>query len=91
MLPQVKPALAVIAIWTFMGTWNNFMGPLIYINSPEKMPIAYAVQLFQSQRGGEPALMMAFATMAMLPVLLVFFFAQKYFIEGVTLSGLGGR
>jgi len=91
MLPQVKPALAVIAIWTFMGTWNNFMGPLIYINSPENMPIAYAVQLFQSQRGGEPALLMAFATMAMMPVLLVFFFAQRYFIEGVTLSGLGGR
>jgi len=91
MIPQVKPALAAIAIWTFMGAWNNFMGPLIYINSPENMPIAYAVQLFQGQRGGEQHLMMAFATMAMLPVLLLFFFAQKYFIEGVTLSGLGGR
>ncbi|HEY0866933.1 MAG TPA: carbohydrate ABC transporter permease [Fimbriimonas sp.] len=91
MLPQIKPALAVIAIWTFMGAWNNFMGPLIYINSPENMPIAYAVQLFQGDRGGEPGLMMAFATMSMLPVLLLFFFAQKYFIEGVTLSGMGGR
>lgn len=91
MLPQIKPALAVIAIWTFMGAWNNFMGPLIYINSPENMPISYAVQLFQSDRSGEPGLLMAFATMAMLPVLAVFFVAQKYFIEGVTLSGLGGR
>lgn len=91
MLPQVKPALAVVAIWTFMGTWNNFMGPLIYINSPENMPIAYALQLFNGERGGEPGLLMAFATLTMLPVLLVFFFAQKYFIEGVTLSGLGGR
>ncbi|MEJ5171397.1 MAG: carbohydrate ABC transporter permease, partial [Fimbriimonadales bacterium] len=91
MLPQVKPALAVIAIWTFMGAWNNFMGPLIYVSSPENMPIAYAVQLFQSDRGGEPGLIMAFATMAMLPVLLVFFLAQKYFIEGVQLTGLGGR
>jgi multiple sugar transport system permease protein len=91
MVPQVKPALAVIAIWTFMGAWNNFMGPLIYVNSPENMPIAYAVQLFQGQRGGEQHLMMAFATMAMLPVLVLFFFAQKYFIEGVTLSGFGGR
>ncbi len=91
MLPQVKPALAVIAIWTFMGTWNNFMGPLIYINSPENMPIAYALQLFNGERGGEPGLLMAFATLTMLPVLAVFFFAQKYFIEGVTLSGLGGR
>ena len=91
MLPQVKPALAVIAIWTFMGTWNNFMGPLIYINSPENMPIAYALQLFNGDRGGEPGLLMAFATLTMLPVLALFFFAQKYFIEGVTLSGLGGR
>ena len=91
MLPQIKPALAVIAIWTFMGAWNNFMGPLIYINSPENMPISYALQLFQGDRGGEPGLLMAFATMCMLPVLAVFFFAQRYFIEGVTLSGLGGR
>jgi len=91
MLPQIKPALAVIAIWTFMGAWNNFMGPLIYINSPENMPLSYALQLFQGDRGGEPGLLMAFATLAMLPVLLLFFFAQRYFIEGVQLSGLGGR
>jgi multiple sugar transport system permease protein len=74
-----------------MGTWNNFMGPLIYINSPEKMPIAYALQLFSGERGGEPALLMAFAALTMLPVLAIFFFAQKYFIEGVSMSGLGGR
>lgn len=91
MLPQVKPALAVIAIWTFMGAWNNFMGPLIYVSSPENMPIAYALQLFLSDRGGEPGLLMAAATMAMLPVVALFFFAQRYFIEGATLSGLGGR
>lgn len=91
MMPQIKPALAVIAIWTFMGQWNNFMGPLIYVSTPELMPIAYALQLFQSQRGGEFGLMMAFATMATIPVLLLFFFAQRYFIEGVQLSGLGGR
>jgi len=91
LLPQVKPALAVVAIWTFMGSWNNFMGPLLYVNSPENMPLSYALQLFQSERGGEPGLMMAFATLTLLPVLALFFFAQRYFIEGVTLSGLGGR
>jgi multiple sugar transport system permease protein len=91
MLPQIKPALAVIAIWTFMGAWNNFMGPLIYINSPENMPIAYAVQLYASSRSAEPGLVMAFATMTIIPVLMLFFFTQRYFIEGVTLSGLGGR
>ena len=91
MLPAVKPALAVVAIWTFMGAWNNFMGPLIYINTPENMPLSYALQLFQSERGGAPGMMMAFATMTLLPVLVLFFATQKYFIEGVTLSGFGGR
>lgn len=91
MMPQIKPALAVIAIWTFMGAWNNFMGPLIYINSPEHMPLSYALQLFQGDRSGDPGLLMAFATLCMMPVLALFFFTQKYFIEGVTLSGLGGR
>lgn len=91
MLPQIKPALAVVSIWTLIGVWNNFMGPLIYINSPEKMPISYALQLFAGDRFGEPHLLMAFAVMGMLPVLLVFAFAQRYFIEGVALSGLGGR
>lgn len=91
MLPMVKPALAAISIWTFMGAWNNFMGPLIYVSSPEKMPLAYALQLFSGDKIGEPGLMMAFATMTVLPVVLLFFFAQRYFIEGVQLSGLGGR
>jgi multiple sugar transport system permease protein len=92
MLPQIKPALAVIAIWTFMGAWNNFMGPLIYVNSPEHMTLSYGLQLFQGDRGAdEPGLVMAFATMCMAPVLVLFFFCQRYFIEGVTLSGLGGR
>ncbi len=91
MVPQIKPALAAISIFTAMGAWNDFMGPLIYINSPELMPISYAVQLFQGERGGEYGLMMAFATMSVLPVVALFFLAQKYLIEGVTLSGLGGR
>lgn len=91
MLPQVKPALAFIGVSTTLATWNNFMGPLVYVNSPEKMPIAYALQLFQSDRVEDPGLLMAFAVMGMLPILLLFFFAQRYFIEGVSLSGLGGR
>jgi multiple sugar transport system permease protein len=91
MVPQIKPALAAISIWTTMGAWNNFMGPLIYVSSPEKMPIAYALQLYSSSRGGEPGLLMAFTVLSILPVILLFFFAQRYFIEGVTLSGLGGR
>jgi multiple sugar transport system permease protein len=91
MIPQIKPALAVIAIWTFLGAWNNFMGPLIYINSPENMPLSYALQLFKGDRSNEPGLLMAFTSLTCVPVVALFFAAQKYFIEGVTLSGLGGR
>lgn len=91
MMPQIKPALVVISIWTAIGAWNNFMGPLIYINSPDKMPIAYALQLFHSDKGGDFGLLMAGATMATLPVIVLFFVAQKYFIEGIQLTGLGGR
>lgn len=90
MLPLVKPALAAITIMTFMGSWNNFMGPLIYISSPLKMPLAYALQLFQTAHGGEPGLLMAASTMMMMPVLVVFFLTQRYFIQGVTLTGIKG-
>ena len=62
-----------------------------YINSPDKMPISYAMQLYSSRRGGEYALVAATATMSTIPVILLFFFSQKYFFEGVTLSGFGGR
>lgn len=91
MLPLVKPALAAVSIMSIMGAWNNFQGPLIYLSSPEKMPLAYALQLYQTQHGGEPGLMMAASTLVVLPIIVLFFFTQRYFIEGVSLSGLGGR
>lgn len=91
MMPQVKPALAVIGIWTFMGTWGDLMGPLIYISSPEHMPLTYALALFNGDHGGEFGPLMAFTTLTIIPVVLVFFFLQKYFIEGVSISGFGGR
>ena len=91
MLPLIKPAIAVIAILTFVGTWNSFLDPLIYLSSPENMTISYAVQLYAADRAGEPGLLAAFTMMSMLPVLILFFLAQRYFIEGVTLTGMGGR
>ncbi|MCE5198962.1 MAG: carbohydrate ABC transporter permease [Armatimonadota bacterium] len=90
MIQQVKPALAAVAIMTFMGSWNNFMGPLIYLNSPEKMTLAYALQLFQGEHGSEFGMVMAASTLVMLPVLILFFFTQRYFIEGITLTGIKG-
>ena len=90
MLPLIKPALAALTILAFMGSWNNFMGPLIYVSSPEKMTLAYALRLFQSAHSSEYGMLMAASTLVMLPVLLVFFFTQRYFIEGVTLTGMKG-
>lgn len=91
MLPQVRPALAAVAIMTFLGAWKDFMGPLIYISSPEKMPLSYLLQLYNASHGGEPALLMAATTLVALPVIVLFFFTQRYFVEGVTLTGMGGR
>jgi len=89
-LPLVKPALAALAIMVFLGSWNNFMGPLIYLNSPEKMTVAYALQLFQGEHSAEYGLTMAASVMVLLPVIIVFFLAQKYLIEGITLTGIKG-
>jgi ABC-type glycerol-3-phosphate transport system permease component len=90
MLPQIKPALAAVAIMHFLVVWNDFMGPLIYISSPEKMTGSYALQLFQSAHSGEWAMLMAAATLWTIPVLALFFLTQRYFIQGVTLTGLKG-
>ena len=91
MLPLVKPALAAVTIMTFLGAWKDFLGPLIYISSPEKMPLSYVLQLYNSAHGGEPGLLMAATTLVVLPVIILFFFTQRYFIEGVSFTGLGGR
>ncbi len=88
MMPLVKPAIAAIAIMHFLGTWNDFMGPLIYLSSPDKMTGSYALRLFQSGNSGEWALLLAASTLWTLPVVLLFFFAQKAFIEGIALTGM---
>jgi len=89
-LPLMKPALAAVAIFTFMQTWNNFMGPLIYINDQRLYPLALGLFEFRTEHGGDEGLLMAASTMMTLPVIALFFLAQKYFIQGVTLTGLKG-
>lgn len=91
MLPQVKPALAAVTLMTFLGAWKDFLNPLIYISSPAKMPLSYVLQLFNSAHGAQPGMLMAATTLVMVPVVLLFFFTQRFFIEGVSLTGLGGR
>jgi multiple sugar transport system permease protein len=90
-VPLSRPALTVVALFAFMGSWNDFLGPLIFLQRPEQFTLALGLQNFQSQHGGTPwHLLMAASTLVILPVLLLFFLAQKTFIEGIATTGLKG-
>ena len=78
------------AIYTFMGVWNNFMGPLIYVNDERLFPLALGLFKFNLRSGAEVGLMMAAAFIMTLPIILLFFFVQRYFIQGITLTGMKG-
>jgi len=90
MLPLCKPAIITVMLFTFMGTWNDYFGPLIFLSDPEKWTLALGLRAFQLQYGGRFDLMMAAAILIMLPTLILFFFAQKQFIEGITFTGIKG-
>ncbi len=89
-LPLSKPALATCAIFQFMGTWNDFLGPLLYLNKPSLYTVAYGLQQFMSKNGGQWTLLMAGATIFTLPMVILFFFAQRTFIEGIATTGAKG-
>jgi multiple sugar transport system permease protein len=89
-VPLAKPALATVAIFTFLNGWNDFIGPLLYINSPEKFTVAIGLATFRSVMRTRWDLLMAAASAMTIPVVLLFFVAQRYFIEGIVLSGLKG-
>jgi len=86
-LPLSKPALATCALFQFIGAWNDFLGPLLYINDPAKYTLAYGLQQFVSHYGGFYAQLMAAATIFTLPIIVLFFFAQKTFIQGISTTG----
>ena len=90
-LPLARPALAVVALFTFMGTWNDFLGPLVYIQDRQQYTLSLGLQAFQSQHGGtEWNLLMAASVMVILPVIVLFFLAQRTFIEGIATTGVKG-
>ena len=89
-LPLSKPALATVAVFSFFFYWNELLQPLIYLQSQSKFPVALGVASFRSQEYSNYALMMAAAVMALTPCLLVFFFAQRLFIQGVVITGVKG-
>lgn len=92
MLPLSKPALATVCIFSFLFHWNDFFRPLIYLNTTEHFTLSLGLRFFQTaaERGGQPLehLLMAASVMMTLPVLLLFFSLQRYFIEGITMSGI---
>jgi multiple sugar transport system permease protein len=101
MMPLAKPALTTVAIFTFLATWNDFIGPLLYLNTPDRFTLTIGLANFRASfgsglrdmgAGGRSRwdLLMAFAMTMTLPVLIVFFLAQRYFVKGVVLTGLKG-
>lgn len=87
-LPLSKPALLVVAIFQFMATWNDFLGPLIYLTEQKDFTLALGLQSFQSQQGGTAwHQLMAASTLVVLPVIVLFFLTQRTFIEGIAATG----
>ncbi|MGQ9632244.1 MAG: carbohydrate ABC transporter permease [bacterium] len=93
-LPLAKPALATVAIFNFMWTWNDFMGPLIYLQSTDKFTLALGLNFFRTAGSAygttEWNLLMAASIITLVPCIVLFFFAQRYFIQGVVITGVKG-
>jgi len=89
-LPLSTPALATVAIFSFMGAWNDFIGPLIFLNSRTKYTLALGLQAFVREHGADFGLLMAASTMMILPIIVMFFFMQQQFVQGITLTGMKG-
>lgn len=87
-LPLARPALASVAILTFMFSWNDFLGPLIYLSEKTQGTLALGLAMMVGQHQTDWALLMAASILMMLPILLLFFFFQRYFIQGFTMSGI---
>jgi multiple sugar transport system permease protein len=89
-VPLARPALATVALFTFMNSWNDFMGPLIYLNDETMYTVSLGLQQFIGQYGTRWGMLMAASTVATLPIIILFFFAQKTFIQGVATTGIKG-
>ena len=89
-LPLSRPALASVVIFSFMFHWNDFFTPLVYLTSTKRKTLALGLQMFQGEYQNSWNLMMAAATIVLLPCALVFLLAQRHFVEGITMSGLKG-
>lgn len=91
LLPLAKPALTAVTIFSVMYNWNDFLNPLIYLNQQQFFTLALGLQFFQSEYGTQWTLMMAASVMMIAPMIVLFFLAQRFFIEGIQLTGIAGR
>jgi len=89
-LPLAKPVLATVTIFAFMGAWNDYLGPLIYLGNQDQYTLSLGLQAFVQYHKAEWGMLMAASTMMVAPVILIFFFAQKNFVQGITLTGIKG-
>ena len=89
-LPLARPALATITLFTFLNAYQDFMGPLIYLSEPSQYTISLGLQEFRTQFGAEWQMLMAASTVAILPIIVLFFLVQRTFIQGITLTGIKG-
>ncbi|RUT43426.1 carbohydrate ABC transporter permease [Paenibacillus anaericanus] len=89
-LPLSRSAIIVVALFSFLGSWNDFMGPLIYLKSDNLFTLALGLQMFQGSYTAQWDLLMAASAAVVLPCVIVFLVGQRYFLEGITLSGLKG-
>lgn len=90
MLPLCKPAITAIAIFTFLANWSDFMGPLLYLNKESMYTISVGLQAFTQSHHVEWGLLMAASAVFTIPIVILFFFTQRYFIEGITVTGIKG-
>ena len=90
MLPLSKPAISTLTIFTFVNTWNDYLGPLIYLKTEQKKTIQLGLKMFIGQYSSEYGLIMAGSVLSLIPVLIVFLCLQKYFVEGVANTGVKG-
>jgi multiple sugar transport system permease protein len=90
LLPVIRPAIATVAVFTFQNTWNDFLKPLIYLHDQSKYTISLGLSFFRSSYDVRWSYLMAASLVTMLPVVIMFFFAQKSFVEGIALTGLKG-
>ena len=89
-IPLSRPALITVGVFSFLGTWNDFLNPLIYLNDESKFTLALGLTQFKGLYNSEWGLLMAASTVVLLPVLVLFFFAQRYFVQGIAVTGLKG-